>query len=213
VTPAPSPPFERRSLGIDDGTILIGAFVTVLKLSRRCLGLWREVLRRVPRAKLAFSPTRPAFREGCVRLAEAAGIAQDRLLFVPQGEDDAHNQARYGLIDFVLDPMPFGGVNGTLEAIDVGVPVVTLVGKRHGERTGYSILANLGVTATIAQSEDEYVDIACRLATDEAFMESVRAAMRTALPASRLADPLAYARSLEAAYVEALAAKAPEALR
>ena len=73
-------------------------------------------------------------------------------MFVPQGRDDAENQARYELVDFVLDPMPFGGVNGTLEALDMGVPVVTLVGKRHGERTGYSMLANLGVTDTIAQS-------------------------------------------------------------
>jgi predicted O-linked N-acetylglucosamine transferase (SPINDLY family) len=212
VAPARSHPFERRLLGIDDGTILIGAFVTAQKLSRRCLRLWRDVLKRAPRAKLAFSPANPAFRDAYVRLAEAGGIAQDRLCFVPQGEDDAHNQARYGLIDFVLDPMPFGGVNGTLEAIDMNVPVVTLVGKRHGERTGYSILANLGVTATIAHSEDEYVGIACRLATDAAFMESARAAIRTALPAASLADPLAYAQSLERAYVEALAAKAPEAL-
>ena len=36
--------------------------------------------------------------------------------------------------------MPYGGVNGTLEALDMGVPVVTLVGRRHAERTSYSIL-------------------------------------------------------------------------
>jgi predicted O-linked N-acetylglucosamine transferase (SPINDLY family) len=109
--------------------------------------------------------------------------------------------------------MPFGGVNGTLEALDMGVPVVTLVGRRHGERTGYSILANLGVTATIAQTEAEYVDIAVRLATDKPFMGSVRAAIRSALPNSLLADPVAYARSLERAYVSALEARAPEALQ
>ena len=85
-------------------------------------------------------------------------------MFLPQGRDDAENQARYELIDFVLDPMPYGGVNGTLEALDMGVPVVTLVGRRHGERTSFSILANLGVTQTVAQGGREYVDLAVRLA-------------------------------------------------
>ena len=136
--------------------MLIGAFVTPMKLSRRCLGLWREVLDRVPGARLVFSPTRPAFRGSYLRLTAAAGIAADRLYFLPQGRDDAENQARYELIDFVLDPMPYGGVNGTLEALDMGVPVVTLVGRRHGERTSLSILANLGVPQTVAQGGREY---------------------------------------------------------
>ena len=54
--------------------------------------------------------------------------------------------------------MPFGGVNGTLEALDMAVPVVTLCGRKHGERTSYSILANLGVLETVANSGPEYVD-------------------------------------------------------
>jgi len=43
------------------------------------------------------------------------------------------------------------------EALDMGVPVLTLCGKRHGERSSFSILKNLGVTETIAQSGQEYV--------------------------------------------------------
>src|SRR6185312_14530783 len=93
------------------------------------------------------------------RIANVAGIDSRRIVFVPQGHDDAQNQARYRIVDFVLDPMPYGGVNGTLEALDMGVPVVTLVGRRHAERTSLSILINLGVTETIAQTGGEYVDI------------------------------------------------------
>jgi len=58
---------------------------------------------------------------------------------------------------YLLDTFPYGGANGTLEALDMGVPVVTLCGKRHGERSSFSILKNLGVTETIAQSGQEYV--------------------------------------------------------
>ncbi len=212
VAPAAEHPFRRAVLGVAEDAVVIGAFVAALKLSRRCLALWRDVLARVPRAKLAFSPLNPALAGIYERLAAAAGIARDRLLFVPQGHNEAESRARYALVDFVLDPMPFGGVNGTLEALDMGVPVVTLLGKRHGERTSYSILANLGVTETVAASGREYVDIAARLADDAAFMRDVRARIRAGLAHSALTDMPAHTRALERAYLAALAAKAPEAL-
>ncbi|MCC6194322.1 MAG: tetratricopeptide repeat protein [Burkholderiales bacterium] len=206
VEPAASHPFHRSALGISSDAVVIGAFVSPLKLSRRCLRLWREVLARVPRALLAFSPANPAMRASYVRLAAAAGIAGERLLFLPQGRDDAQNQARYYLIDFVLDTMPFGGVNGTIEALAMNVPVVTLLGKRHGERTTYSILANAGVTQTIAQTGPEYVAVAVRLADDAEFRHTVRSAIAAGIAHSPLTDMPAYTRHLEAAYLAAMAA-------
>jgi hypothetical protein len=146
------------------------------------------VLARIPRAVLAFSPANPAARSLYLQIVGAAGIAAERIVFIPQGRTDAENQARYELVDFVLDPMPFGGVNGTLEALDMGVPVVTLVGRRHGERTGFSILTNLGVTDVVANSGPGYVEIAVRLATDPHFMARVRAAIRDGIAASTLTD-------------------------
>ena len=120
--------------------------------------------------------------------------------------------ALQAVIDLVLDPMPYGGVNGTLEALDAEVPVVTLIGRRHAERTSYSILANLGVLQTVAHSGREYVDIAVRLAIDPAFMRDVRGAIRAGLVDSVLTDMRAHTHNLEAAYLEALAQRAPEAV-
>ncbi|HET9340497.1 MAG TPA: tetratricopeptide repeat protein [Casimicrobiaceae bacterium] len=212
VAPAESKLYTRAALRIPDDAVVVGAFVTPLKLSRRCLTLWKEFADRVPHALFAISPLRPDFREVTMKIFAAAGIGEARVIAIPPGHDDASSQARYRLVDLVLDPLPFGNVNGTLEPLAMGVPVVTLVGKRHGERTGLSILANLGVTSTVAQSGREYVDIAEQLATDPAFMREVRGAIAARLPGSVLADVAAHARNLEAAYVVALARSAPDVL-
>jgi predicted O-linked N-acetylglucosamine transferase (SPINDLY family) len=212
VEPSPIAPFTRETLQIARDAVVIGAFCTPLKLSQRCLALWRDVLTRVPNAVLAFSPVHPSLRSAFHRIAAVAGIEPRRVVFIPQGRDDAENQARYRLIDFVLDPMPYGGVNGTLEALDMGVPVVTLGGRRHAERTSYSILVNLRVTDTIAQTGGDYVALAVRLATDAAFMRAVRERIAAGLRHSPLTDMEAHTRHLEAAYVRALEALAPEAL-
>jgi len=199
----------RAQAGIPARAVAIGAFVTPLKLSQRCLALWRDVLQRVPDAVLVFSPLQPSLRTVYQRICATAGIEAQRVAFLPQGRDDAENQARYRLIDFVLDPLPYGGVNGTLEALDMEVPVVTLVGRRHAERSSYSILANLGITDTVATTGGEYVDIAVRLATDRAFATDLRARIRGALAHSALTDMPRHARNLEQAYVRALRERAP----
>jgi protein O-GlcNAc transferase len=204
VAPAVDHPFIRERLGIAADTFVIGAFVNPMKLSRRGLSLWREILDRAPRAVLAISPQSPDIRPIYARLLAMSGIALDRVILLPQGRDDAENRARYQLVDMVVDPLPYGGVNGTLEALDMGVPVVTLCGRKHSERTSYSILSNLGVTQTIAHSGSEYVQIAVRLANDRAFFGTVKAAIRAGIASSPLTDMQAYARHLEAAYREAL---------
>jgi predicted O-linked N-acetylglucosamine transferase (SPINDLY family) len=212
IPPAAEHPFHRDRLGIAPDAVMIGVFVNPLKLSRRCLRLWREVLDRVPTAVLAISPLSPELRAVYRRLLSAVGIAKDRVRALPQGRNDAENQARYGLVDFTLDPMPYGGANGTLEALGMNVPVVTLVGRKHGERCGYSMLANLGVTQTVAASGSQYVEIAVRLATDPAFMAEVRAAIRAGLECSPLTDMVAHTRHLERAYLQALEQRYPAAL-
>ena len=212
IVPAASAAYSREAIGIPRDAIVIGAFCSPLKLSQRCLALWREVLAAIPNAVLAFSPLHPALRAVFERIATVAGIEARRVVFVPQGRDDGENQARYRLVDFVLDPMPYGGVNGTLEALDMTVPVVTLIGSRHAERTSYSILANLGVTETVAHTGGDYVAIAVRLATDRAFMRHMRERIAKGLAHSALTDMEAHARHLESAYVRALEASVPEAL-
>ena len=181
------------ALGLPADAIVIGAFVSPLKLSRRCLGLWRDVLARIPRAVLAFSPANPALRDSYLRLAQATRHRARAPRILPQGRDDAENQARYRLVDFVLDTMPFGGVNGTIEALDMGVPVVTLVGKRHGERTSFSILRNLGVTATIAEHRPRAMSkLPDAWPTIPRFRADVRTAIAAGLAQSPLVDMVAH---------------------
>jgi predicted O-linked N-acetylglucosamine transferase (SPINDLY family) len=212
IEPAKEHSYRREDFGIAPDAVVLGAFVNPLKLSRRCLGLWRQILERVPSALIVVSPMSAERRAVVGRLLSAAGIPHERARILPQGRDDAENQARYRIVDISLDPMPYGGANGTLEALDMGVPVVTLLGRRHGERSSYSILANLGVTQTVASSGTQYVDIAVRLATDPAFMAEVRGAIREGLEHSVLTDMDGHARALERAYLRALELRFPAAL-
>lgn len=65
--------------------------------------------------------------------------------------------------DVYLDSCGWSGGNTTLEAIACGLPVVTWPGRFLRARHSYAMLTQLGVTDTIAQDEEHYVEIAVRL--------------------------------------------------
>jgi protein O-GlcNAc transferase len=207
VAPAAAPPITREALGLSAGAVVFGTFVSLLKLSPRCLMLWRTILERVPGSVLAFSPRRESGQALFVRRLASFGIDPSRIAFIPWTMIEATDRARYRLVDVVLDTLPYTGGDTTAAALDMAVPVVTRVGERAAERMTYSLLAHLGVVATVARSDDEYVAIACRLAQDGAWRASIAAAIAERLPQSGLADLDRYARSLEAAYERAVALK------
>jgi predicted O-linked N-acetylglucosamine transferase (SPINDLY family) len=211
VTPADKPIATRDALGITERTIVFGAFVSMLKLSPRCLALWRDILERVPDSLLALSPQKEADRPLYLRRLSGFGIPAGRIVFIPVTGDDAANRTRYAIVDIVLDTLPYTGGDTTAAALDMGVPVVSRVGIRHAERVTFSLLSHLGVTETIARSDEEYVAIACGLAGDTAWRTRVASEIARKLPASGLADAGRYARSLEQAYMHALSQKIAKA--
>jgi protein O-GlcNAc transferase len=206
VTPAP-PTILREEIGIDRDTVVFGVFVGLRKLSSRCLLLWRTILERVAQGVLAFSPGRQAEQALYLRRLQSFGIPGERISFIPRTMDDAADRARYRLVDIVLDTLPYTGGDTTAAALDMGIPVVTRVGERAAERMTYSLLAHLGVTDTVASTDEDYIAIACRLAQDVPWRAAIASAIATRLPQSGLADFDRYTRALETAYERALALK------
>ena len=198
----------RAELGSDPGAFVFGTFVSLLKLAPRCLSLWRQILERVPEAVLAFSPLKADEKPMYLRRLSGFGIPATRVAFIPAPRDEAEGRARYRWVDAVLDTLPYTGGDTTAAALDMGVPVVTRVGERHAERVSYSLLAHLGVTDTVAHTDEDYVAIACRLARDATWRRGIAAAISERIATAAMADPVRYARSLEAAYRRALVAKA-----
>jgi len=192
-------PATRAEAGIQEGAFVCGAFVSLMKLSPRCLALWQRVLEAVPAAVLALSPTGDDWKASYLRWLAAHGIGSDRVVFIPNSRAESRALGRYRLLDVVLDPMPCGNVNGTMEALAVGVPVVTFAGVRHGERLGNALLRRFGVADTIAGSDAEYVALVRRLAVDQAWSRTLRARIREGVATSRVWDSQARARDLETA--------------
>jgi predicted O-linked N-acetylglucosamine transferase (SPINDLY family) len=182
--------------------VAFGAFVSLEKTSPRCLAAWKRILDRVPGATVVFSPHHEWQRERFRQRLASFGIATDRVGFLPRPATEAEGRLRYRDVDAMLDAFPYVGGDSAATALAEGVPFVTLCGQRHSERVAASVLTHLGVEDTIAWSEDEYEELAVRLALDRGWRDDIAARIRAALPSHDVAMN-AYTRRLETALVEA----------
>ena len=82
----------------------------------------------------------------------------------------------------------------------MGVPVITLAGRTHASRVGVSLLTNAGLPELIANTAEQYVEIAARLAADVPRLTELRANLRGRMAPSPLMDAPRFARNVEQAY-------------
>jgi predicted O-linked N-acetylglucosamine transferase (SPINDLY family) len=99
-----------------------------------------------------------------------------------------------------LDTLPYNAHTTAIDALWVGLPVLTCLGEAFAGRVAGSLLNAIGLPELIASSAQEYEELAVELANDAQRL----ARLRQKLSANRLTAPLfdtpLYTTHLERAY-------------
>lgn len=187
------------------GYVTFGCFNSIVKITPEVVRLWAGILRAVPNSRLFLKAMALGASSVCDRYQQMFaehGIHPDRLTF-SGGAPRAEMLAAYNQVDIGLDPFPFTGGTTTVEALWMGVPVVSLKGDRFAGHVSESILATAaGLAEWVAESEEAYVAKAVGWAADLARLAELRKTLRQRLVNSPLCDGNGFTRGLEAAYRE-----------
>ena len=82
----------------------------------------------------------------------------------------------------------------------MGVPVITLAGNTRASRVGVSLLSNIRLKELIANTEEDYIEIAVKLARDRERLRSLRESLRDRMAQSPLTDAIRFTANLEKCY-------------
>jgi predicted O-linked N-acetylglucosamine transferase (SPINDLY family) len=184
---------------LTSGHVTFGCFNNFLKVNADVIALWSRVLHAVERSRLTLMVPPGEARERTLLAFAAAGIDASRLDLVDRRRRDEY-LAAHGSIDIGLDTFPYNGHTTSLDALWMGVPVVTLVGETVVGRAGLCQAMNLGLPELVATTADEYIGIAAGLAADLGRLAALRVGLRARLEASPLMDGPRFAKAVEAAY-------------
>jgi protein O-GlcNAc transferase len=186
---------------METGFVTFGCLNAFCKVNENVLRLWAQVLRTVDRSRMLILCPEGSHRELLLDLMQREGIHRDRIELIARRPRPQYLEI-YHRIDVGLDTFPYNGHTTSLDSFWMGVPVVTLVDKTTVGRAGVSQSTNLGLTELIAQTPQQYVEIAAGLAGDLPRLADLRRTLRPRMEASPLMDAGRFTRNIEAAYRE-----------
>jgi predicted O-linked N-acetylglucosamine transferase (SPINDLY family) len=167
----------RNEEGLPEDAFVYCCLNAPWKIDPETFASWMAILRRVPNAVFWLYADIEGGENNLRAAARDAGVDDKRLFFARSVAHEQH-LARFCHADAFLDTFSCNAHTTAIEALAAGVPVVSLPGETVVARVGLSLLAAHGLQALVARSAADYVEIACRLAEEPCWHESMRALVR-----------------------------------
>ena len=178
----------RADFGVPEDALVFVSTAGFQKITPEVQHAWARILAVVPGSWLLLHPFHGTsldghaithFHAGFEAVLRDEGVDPARLVASTvnfPSRMDVQGLVRLG--DVYLDPMPFSGVDGLVDALSLGLPVVVGEGAVLRARTGASLLREMELGELIAGSAEEYGALAVKLGSDAAYRESCRERMR-----------------------------------
>jgi protein O-GlcNAc transferase len=182
---------------LDAGFVTFGCLNNCCKVTPRTLELWAKVLAELPNSRLILQSPSGRHREGIIEQLDVQPQRVEFLLYQPRPK----YLRSYHRIDLGLDTFPYNGHTTSLDALWMGVPVVSLCGQTAASRAGFSQSTNLGLAdQLVAETDEQFVRLAVGLARDLPKLSALRQTLRPRLERSPLMDAEEFTLGIEAAY-------------
>jgi protein O-GlcNAc transferase len=181
------------------GYVTFGCLNNFCKVSPMALQTWIQLMQRTANSQFILHTLEGSHRQRVREMFQSQDVDPRRLRFVgriPFLEFLKLHQE----IDIALDSFPYSGGTTTCDALWMGVPVISWGGQMGVARSGVSLLRNIGLPELIADSRQQYVEIAGDLAQNLPRLAELRRTMRGRMRESPLMDAARFARNVEGAY-------------
>lgn len=186
-----------------NGFITFGSFNNLAKITPKVLKVWAKILCAVPNSRLIVK-CKPfccdSIRQRFLSILEKQGVEPLRVDLLPLILLNHDHMQAYSLMDISLDTFPYAGTTTTCESLYMGVPCITLAGSVHAHNVGVSLLNNVGLAHLVAKTEDEYVGMAVKLASDVGALSDLRMSLREVMLKSSLCNGPKFTKQLETLY-------------
>jgi predicted O-linked N-acetylglucosamine transferase (SPINDLY family) len=191
--PPPPSPRGRESFGLAATDRIYLCPQALYKVHPAMDALFAGILARDAKARIVLIDP----RDEELRPALERRLAMERVVFI-DSLPYADFLALVACCDVMLDTPHFNGQNTNLEAFALGVPVVTLPGRLQRERHTYGMYRAMGFLELAAETPDDYVELALRVAGDPAYRR--RCSERIAQSCGVLFENRDFVRHIEHAF-------------
>ena len=190
---------SRLDLGLPEEGFVFCSFNNAYKITPSTFALWMRILKTVDESILWLLVSNDETSKNLIKEAKKLGINKNRLVFAKYVPVEEHlNRIKHA--DLFVDNLPYNAHTTSSDALRMGLPVLTCVGKSFASRVAASLLNAVGLPELITTTQQEYEVLAVELAKNPKKLKAIKDKLAKNLPSAPLYDTPLFTRHLESAY-------------
>ena len=198
--PPPTTIFTRQDIGLPEKVFVFCCFNNTYKITPTSFDGWGRILEKVKGSVLLIYADNESAQINLTKEIALRGIDPSRLIFgkrLPKPE----YLARYRVADLFLDTHPYNAGTTASDALRMGLPVLTCMGKSFVSREAASVINAVNLPELITTTKEEYESLAIELATNPEKLKVIKDKLVSNLSTAPLYNTPLFTRHLESAYL------------
>ena len=191
----------RAECGLPETGFVFACFNASYKITPEVFDSWMRILSAVEGSVLWILAEGDEARKNLQQEAEKRQINKKRIKFMERVNTKKHI-ARQKLADLFLDTSPYNAHTTASDALLVGLPILTKIGKTFPARVSASLLTAIGLEELITKSSEEYEKKAIELAQDPKKLQEIKAKLLQNKETYPLFNTRRFTKNIECLYVE-----------
>ena len=191
----------RSELELPENAFVFSCFNNIHKITPPTFESWMRILNSVDHSVLWLYANDESVISNILETASRFGVDRNRIIFASHAPVEQHlNRIRKA--DLFLDTLPYNAHTTASDALRMGVPVITLIGKSFASRVAASLLNAVNMPELITNTREQYESLATDLALDTEKLRIVKSKLINNLPKTALFNCQTFTKNLELAFAK-----------
>ena len=192
--------YNRDQFGLPENAFIFCCFNASYKITPPTFIGWMRILKAVDNSVLWLSGMNQTAINNLKVKAVECGVNCDRIIFASRLPLASEHLKRIQLADLFLDTFPYNAHTTANDALRVGLPVLTKIGRSFASRVAGSLLNVLELQELITKNQESYESLAIELATNSEKLQLIKKKLLRNLSSAPLYNSKLFTKGIESAY-------------
>ncbi|WP_420315642.1 tetratricopeptide repeat protein [Ekhidna sp.] len=187
---------SRSDHGLPENAFIYTSFNHPRKLDPETFDAWMEILKAVPDAVLwIYDAGNEDFIRTLKSIAKKKGVLNEQIVFAPPLDIKKHWE-RIKHADLFLDSFNYNAHVTGVEALRMGMPILTMRGDNHNSRLGSSLVHYSNLPNCAIFTKNDYIERSIQLAVNRVEINTLKKSLQSEF------DKLIFDTELQVKYLE-----------
>ncbi|MCG8411783.1 MAG: tetratricopeptide repeat protein [Bacteroidales bacterium] len=189
----------RSDFNLPDDKFIFCCFNSQHKYSPEVFDAWVEILKNTPDSILLLKDGNENYKENIIEQASQRNLDKERIAFA-QHISFSDYMTRNKVCDLFLDTFFYTAGSTAINALQVGLPVLTMAGKTNSSRMGGAIVNATELKDFITFSEKEYIEKAIYWGNNKAELDKIKESLQSDILNADLFNTTKYVANIEKSF-------------